>query len=113
MFEEYIPNTLFHAYIKQSDFILIPTDQIQEKYGHNKIMGAYNLAISYQKPIIAQYGLKEVEDIRLNGLFYQDILDLSLILQKQYLTEKQKIPYQKKAKWSFTHQSKTYLDFIE
>lgn len=73
IFEEYVPNELFYAYVEACDYIMPlihPDIPRYAKYLENKISGTYNLAIAYRKVMLCPKEMQEQEDFLDTALFY-------------------------------------------
>ncbi len=110
-FEDFIPNDLFHDYIKHSDYILPlihPNNEFFNYFLKYKISGSYNLAFGYKKTLLMEQSFSEIEDFKETAFFYdanhfERIFDI--------IKNSEKKEYQN-PKWSFEFQKKNYLDFI-
>lgn len=73
LFEEYVPNELFYAYVEACDYIMPlihPDNPRYAKYLENKISGTYNLAIAYRKVMLCPKEMQASEDFSDTALFY-------------------------------------------
>ncbi len=116
LFDKFIPNEVFHSYLKQSDVILPllhPALPKFEQYKKYKITGALNLAFGYKKPLLAKDHFNHVPDLQENALFY-DLEQLGEVLNSlpELLPTIQPQLYQD-PKWAFEHQKQRYMHFIE
>ena len=112
-FDEFIPNNLFHSYLKKSDYILAPVLMKNDSYIKYKITGAYNLAFTYKKPLICPKQLEVIPDLKNNSFFYEDTESLSRLIDRlSNVNESDKVFYQS-SKWSFKNQQNKYINFLE
>jgi hypothetical protein len=110
-FEDFIPNNLFHNYIKHSDYILPlihPNNEFFNYFLKYKISGSYNLAFGYKKTLLMEQSFSEIEDFKEIAFFYdanhfERIFDI--------IKNSEKKVYQN-PKWNFEFQKKNYLDYI-
>ncbi|PIB28069.1 hypothetical protein BFP77_10480 [Maribacter sp. 4U21] len=112
-FDNFIPNTVFHEYIKKSEYIMAPVSLTEQNYLAYKITGAYNLAFAYKKPLICPVELEVIPDLKETSHFYKNPTSLSQLFKKiseNYVNKK--ISYDN-PKWSFTEQQKNYLNLLE
>lgn len=110
-FNEFIPNDLFHDYIKNSDYILPlihPNNPFFNHFLKYKISGSYNLAFAYKKTLLMEQSFSEIEDFKETAFFY-DYTNFERIFDVLYSLEKK---VYKNPKWSFEYQKQNYLDFI-
>ena len=114
-FDYFIENSIFHSYVKKSDFIMFPNTMRNDNYLKYKISGAFNLAFSYKKPLICHNKLKIIPDLNLNSLFYNNGDDLvSLIENIDKKKEFIKTSYSYSSeKWNYNEQRKKYISFID
>ena len=73
-FDHFVAPNLFDAYITQTDFLcplIHPDTQSAEQYISNQISGAFNLAYSYQIPLLIHENYEGVEDLKLASFFYK------------------------------------------
>lgn len=110
-FEAFIPNDLFHDYIKHSDYILPlihPNNEFFNYFLKYKISGSYNLAFAYKKTMLIEQSFSEIEDFKETAFFY-DANHFERIFDVIIPSEKKTY---KNPKWSFEFQKKNYLDYI-
>ena len=72
-FEQFIPDSTFYSYIRQSDYILPlvhPSLPAYEKYVTDKISGSYNLAIAFRRPMLCPAEMARYEDFKDTSFFY-------------------------------------------
>jgi hypothetical protein len=72
-FNDFIAPDLFNAYIQESDFLcplIHPETQSAEQYISNQISGAFNLAYSFQIPLLIHETYNEIEDLQNSSYFY-------------------------------------------
>jgi len=111
LFDQFIPNPVFHEYISNSDCLLLPFNKEHNSYINYKITGAINLAIAHQKKIITSSDLKIIDDIVDNGFFYNDPTEL-LFYIKEIISGNRDLSFVNNPKWSFEHQQKQYLSAL-
>lgn len=110
-FNDFIPNGLFHDYVKNSDYILPlihPNNHFFNHFLKYKISGSYNLAFAYKKTLLMGQSFSEIEDFKETAFFY-DYTNFERIFDVINHTEKK---VYKNKKWSFEYQKQNYLDFI-
>ncbi len=109
-FQDFIPNEVFHAYIKNADFIL-PLLTLNDAYLTYKISGSFNLAFAYKKPLCCHDFFTPIQDISENAFFYS-ASSLPEVLQSLAKAKTSSKPLYEAPKWDFTFQSTRYLHFI-
>jgi hypothetical protein len=116
LFEEFIPNAVFHSYLAQSDVILPlvhPGLPKFDQYLKYKITGAINLAFAYKKPLLSITQFSSIPDFDENSVFYSlDTLSETLHNLPEQLAALAPKLYQN-PKWEFTYQQQKYISFIE
>jgi hypothetical protein len=107
IWEKFIPLDLFHAMIKNSDFVLPlihPGDDSGDLY-KGQISGAFNIAVGYKKPLLIEEGVSS------------DLNDYDMITYKkselmktinELVSDKSTLPFEQD-KWTFSTQRKAYL----
>lgn len=73
LFDAFVPDDVFYAYVEQSDYVLpliSPEIPIYNKYLTEKISGTYNLSIAYRKPMLCPMEMAGIEDFKDTALFY-------------------------------------------
>lgn len=116
LFNSFIPNSVFHSYLQQSDVILplmyrgMPKF---EQYLRYKISGSINLAFAYKKPLLCEESFMPIPDFKENAIFYTTE-NLSSVLERlAALLEEKKQHLYKHPKWHFSYQQQKYISFIE
>ncbi len=109
-FESFIPNHVFHAYIKNADFIL-PLLVLHDAYLKYKISGSFNLAFAYKKPMLCHNFFKPIADIAKNAVFYNSN-SLSEVVQTLSSTRTVPKALYTDPKWDFDFQRDRYLNFL-
>lgn len=110
-FKDYIPLSLFHSYIANSDYILPlihPNGQSFDKFLKYKITGSNNLAYGYKIPMLMEQAFANFDDFKDCATFY-DFKDLNSIFE---LIQKDEKKYYQEKIWEFEYQKKKYLDFL-
>ena len=82
-FSDFIAPDLFNAYIQESDFLcplIHPETQSAEQYISNQISGAFNLAYSFQIPLLIHETYNEIEDLQ-NGSYFYNLTNFDSKLQ--------------------------------
>lgn len=67
LFDSFIPNSVFHSYLQQSDIILPllhPGMPKFEQYQRYKITGSINLAFAYKKPLLCEESFTHIPDFQ-------------------------------------------------
>lgn len=114
-FNDFIAPDLFNAYLKASDFLcplIHPATQSAEQYISNQISGAFNLAYSYQIPLLIHDNYNDIEDLQNSSIFYnQTNFDATLLNAIQTRGEiVTKIATVEK--WKKQFQQKKFIEFI-
>lgn len=76
VFDQFIPDGLFHSYLKAADYLLPlihPDTPAAKQYTKNKISGLFPLAQAYGKTMLCHQIFEKVKDFEYPALFYQDI----------------------------------------
>lgn len=81
-FDDYLEYDIFHHYLAKTDFIL-PLLKINDDffYGNSRISGAFNLAYSYQLPLLLPASYKKNTDLIDYSLYYNTTNELYELLQ--------------------------------
>ncbi len=108
-FSGFIENEVFHAYIKESDFIMAPVSVTEKNYLKYKITGAYNLAFAYKKPLICPQELSIIPDLKVNSYFYENCDSLADLFNSIKNSSLDKIQLYQDEKWQFEVQQERYL----
>ncbi|NDK57232.1 hypothetical protein [Pontibacter fetidus] len=116
LFDEFIPNNVFHSYLAQSDVILPlvhPGLPKFDQYLNYKITGAINLAFAYKKPLLSIAQFNTIPDFKENSLFYSsDTLGETLQNLPELLPTIAPQLYLH-PKWKFAYQQQKYVSFIQ
>ncbi len=109
--DEFVPVSIFYSLIKNSDYImpLIHEDHISGNLYKNQISGAYNLAVAYSKPILAELDVSEKMLSEYNPITYEKRGMMKTINQ---LGVPDVTNLYSDNKWSFDFQRKLYLESI-
>lgn len=110
LFHDFIPNDVFHTYIKESDFVMPMLNQ-DKNYLNYKISGSYNLAFAYRKKLLMHEFFKSIPDLKENAIFFTDT-NLSDFLAKIDNSEKQVLTTYNNPKWQYNYQKDKYIAFI-
>lgn len=73
IFNEYVPDNQFYAYVNACDYmmpLIHPDKEEYAKYIRDKISGTYNLAIAYRKPMLCPNEMQVYEDFADTAIFY-------------------------------------------
>lgn len=108
IYEDFIPVSLFHTMLRQSDYILplIHTEDISGELYTHQISGAFNLAVAYQKPLLLEDKIASVFEVN-EAITYPKhalmhiINDLPPYDRKDFYQDK---------KWTFDFQRENYLN---
>jgi hypothetical protein len=111
----FMPNNVFHAYLKQCDAIMPlihPINADLQKYIHDQISGSFNLAFAYHKPLVMYDFYKGYADFKENALFY-GLDNMAEVIKRmpEELGQIQGKIYQS-PKWAFDYQAAHYIDFL-
>ncbi|UOY05623.1 hypothetical protein L0P88_16915 [Muricauda sp. SCSIO 64092] len=109
-FKSFIPNDVFHAYIKQADFI-VPLLKLDSDYLTYKISGSFNLAFAYKKPLLSHKFFSAIPDIAANSIFY-DSETLGHLLGSIKNIEIDPKDFYSDKKWDFDFQKEKYIAFL-
>ena len=94
MFEEFIDNSVFHSYLRQSDLILplmhpSVNNLLSAYYRDHRISGSFNLSFAYKIPMLIEQSMMQFDDFRDCSFFYkaEDLIDVinSFVQRKQEL----------------------------
>jgi hypothetical protein len=116
VFDEFIPNEVFHSYLAQSDVIMPlvhPGLPKFDQYLRYKITGAINLAFAYRKPLLIHNVFKEIPDFKENSVFYSSENLSQTLTQLPDLLQTIKPQLYQQPKWDFNYQQQKYIRFIE
>jgi hypothetical protein len=121
MFEEFIDNSVFHSYLRQSDLILplmhpSVNNLLSAYYRDHRISGSFNLSFAYKIPMLIEQSMMQFDDFRDCSFFYkaEDLIDVI----NSFVQRKQELQVLRGAMWhnerwkeeNILHQ---YLSFIE
>ncbi len=111
IWDEFIPVSTFYSMIKNSDYImpLIHDNDISGDLYNTQISGAYNLAVAYKKPILAE---KEISNKILSEYSPVTYDNNSLMKTINQLEQYDGDNLYTDKKWTFDFQRKTYLECI-
>jgi serine/threonine protein kinase len=114
-FNDFIAPDLFNAYIRESDFLcplIHPETQSAEQYISNQISGAFNLAYSYQFPLLMHESYRDIEDLQNSSIFYNlsnfdTILPNAIQNRSEIVTKIRAVE-----KWKKQFQQEKFIEFI-
>lgn len=114
-FKDFIAPDLFNAYLQESDFLcplIHPETQSAEQYISNQISGAFNLAYSYQIPLLIHESYNEIEDLQHSSVFY-NLSNFDAILTNA-IENRGEIVAKITAveKWKKQYQQEKFIEFI-
>lgn len=114
LFDGFIQNSTFHAYLQESDYILPLTHSTTNggSYLQDQVSGTFNLAFAYKKPLLCEDVFSSMEDFQENAIFYKLDELASFFQNLPSPNELNKQLYQH-PKWSFPNQQQAYVNFIE
>lgn len=112
-FDCFIDNSVFHEYIKKSDYIMAPVSLGEQNYLEYKITGAYNLAFAYKKPLICPEELSIIPDLNATSHFYKNAGVLSQLLKNINSGTLSRKKIYDDSKWNFETQQEKYLKLLE
>jgi hypothetical protein len=115
LFSDFIAPDLFNAYIQTSDFLcplIHPETQSAEQYITNQISGAFNLAYSYQIPLLIHENYSDIEDLENSSVFYNltnfdSILPSAIQTREEIVTKMAAVE-----KWKKKFQQEKFVEFI-
>lgn len=110
IFQEFVPNPDFHAYLKNCDFVM-PLLKTSESYLKYKISGAINLAFAYKKPLLCNQFFKANSDLKANAHFFDNTSLAALIKEIDSGSIENPAKYSD-PKWDYSFQQRRYIDFI-
>lgn len=110
LFEQFVPNDLFHSYLNKTDYILPllhPSHASGKDYQY-KISGSFNLAYSYNIPLLLHSQFKTIDEFQQHPtIFYEtECLIESINTLKKEKPVQTRIP-------TFETQTVHYLNFLE
>lgn len=115
MFNDFIAADLFNAYIQSSDFLcplIHPETQSAEQYISNQISGAFNLAYSYQIPLLIHESYREIKDLQNSSVFY-NITNFDTILPNAIQNRSEIVAkIASIEKWKKEFQQKKFIEFL-
>lgn len=111
IFEEFIPNNIYHNYLIQSNFIM-PLLKMNDDYLGNKISGSFNLAYAYRKPLLCNNYFKNLPDLKENAVFF-DELSLPIVLNEITKNNYIDIARYSDKKWLYAYQKEKYINFLQ
>ncbi len=114
-FNDFIAPDLFNAYIRESDFLcplIHPDTQSAEQYISNQISGAFNLAYSYQIPLLMHESYRDIEDLQNSSVFYnlanfETILPNAIQNRGEIVTKIRAVE-----KWKKQFQQEKFIEFL-
>lgn len=112
MWDDFVPNEEFYAYLSQADFILplIHPKHVSSGLYENQISGAWNMAFSYRIPLLMESMWASYPEFEDTAHFY-DLKNLKDLWPK--LPELKKLSFYQKDSWSLEYAAKHYLEFLE
>ncbi len=114
-FDDFIAPDLFDAYLSKTDFLcplIHPETQSAEQYISNQISGAFNLAYSYQIPLLIHNKYQAIEDLSLSSFFY-DQADFQFALNEAIAGRAEKTAeIATTGKWQKAFQHEKFTDFV-
>ncbi len=110
-FDTFISNEKYHGHLKTSDYIM-PLLKTSEDYLNFKISGSFNLAFAYKKTLLCSSFFEPLQDLKENGLFYQENALQQLLHQISNENLMKKGNYAQD-KWDYAYQKEKYLKFVE
>jgi glycosyltransferase involved in cell wall biosynthesis len=115
-FDDFISSEKLDSYLKQSDFLLPlihPNTASSEQYIENQISGMFNLAYSYQIPLLIHEAYASNLDLQKAGFLYS-LHEFSSQISTFIAARNEKIvAIQSEEKWTEEYQFLHYLRFIE
>lgn len=116
LFDTFIDQATFDAYLKQTDFLLPlihPETSSAEQYVVNQISGAFTLAFSYKIPLLMHEAYEQENDLKIAAFFYTPT-SFKNTFEKAYQERTTKSELiQEQEKWQSEAQQDVYLRFIE
>jgi hypothetical protein len=114
-FKDFIAPDLFNAYLQESDFLcplIHPETQSAEQYISNQISGAFNLAYSYQIPLLIHESYNEIEDLQHSSVFY-NLSNFDAILTNAIENRGETLAkITAVEKWKKQYQQEKFIEFI-
>jgi hypothetical protein len=111
LFQFFVPNRDFHAYLKACDYVM-PLLRPNKEYLNHKISGSFNLAFAYKKPLLCRAFFKDIPDLAANSLFFDKATFPKLISDLDSGNVTAPDTYAD-PNWDYAFQQKRYLDFIK
>lgn len=116
LFEEFVSNEVFYAYLKQSDFLIPlihPETESAKEYISNQISGAFSLSFSLGIPLLMHELYQTERDLRLASFFYS-LTTFNQSLQLAIAERASKIELiLNEPKWNIHEQRQRFLTWIE
>jgi len=114
-FDDYVPQDIFNAYLKQSDLILPlihPETPSANQYFKNQISGAMTLSFSYKVPLLLHKKYSNINEMR-DAAFYYEKHSFSYNLEEALKNREKKIIEMKNNKiFDIDYHEEKYLDFV-
>lgn len=110
LFDSFVPNATFEAYLQQCDYLLPLVHTACNglgKYLTDKISGTYNLSVIYRRPMLCPLTLQPYGAMADVALFYdrEDAASLSALLREGQLDKKEaEADLFRSPKWTFAYQ---------
>lgn len=111
MWDGFIANPTFYAYLSQADFVL-PLIHANHESGslyQNQISGAWNMAFSFQIPLLMHSMWAHHQEFKDAAIFYS-IQELPNLWSK--LDTVKKGDFYQSEDWQFSQQAQKYCDFL-
>ena len=113
LFDQFVPETEFHAYLKAADFIWLPLYEKDAAYLKYKISGPMNLALAYRKPLLCPQTMALLPDLEEVALFYEDRDALVALLTRLASEPRKETGDFDRPKWSYQYQMRNYNAILE
>lgn len=118
MFDGFINNSTYFAYIEKSDMIMPlvePGNEFYETYKYSQITGSYNLAFGYKIPLLYHQDLSHINDLKNFGISYNHSTLIDTLIECINQQDFTKICIKKmndELKFQKEYQTKIYNNFI-
>lgn len=118
LFDQFIDNALFHAYIKLADLVVPLIHEDSEgflSYSTAQLSGAFNLAFAYCKPMLMHTYFSSIPDFKTAAFFYStpDLIKMCIQLQASPDLLSSKIKEMRGyPKFDFVFQQQRYLKLL-
>ena len=115
LFNDFIDDSLFHAYVAKSDLIL-PLIFGNQRYFSRAVSGSLNLSFGYKIPLLVHENTQSIRDLNDFALTFGDhqfVSGLNTLYENRSELDKYTTRMLTASKFSFAAQSRRYLDHVQ